>query len=229
MWLRSRVESSPRSSNIQRTQSILARSSLALLPFTGDFNQASSAMQVRGPKRTLHIMAQSDLVLLLSTTGYAFGESVCIVALAESREFNTQDLTLKEPDAFFTKVAWLSYFLRAMSREFSTQFHISKESDAFLPEAAWLSYFIWAIADSSESRDREPRVLHIGFNTEGTPSILALLDFALLPSTCDYYVASTKSRGFPTHFLKSKESDALWHEAAWLSYFRWTMMTSVES
>ena len=76
---------------------------------------------------------------------------------------------------------------------------------------------------------REPRVLHIGFNTEGTPSILALLGFALLPSTCDYYVASTKSRGFPTHFLKSKESDALWHEAAWLSYFRWTMMTSVES
>ncbi|KAE8646156.1 hypothetical protein Csa_015714 [Cucumis sativus] len=55
-------------------------------------------------EETRHILARI-IFALLST-------SICNVASARSREFRTHFLILKEPDAFSSEAACLSYFLR---------------------------------------------------------------------------------------------------------------------
>ena len=83
---------------------------MALLLFTGDYG---FGRELRVPYEnfdnngTRCILARSGLALLISRGEF-------IVASVESREFNTQDLTLKEPNTFLLEVAWFSYFLRAM-------------------------------------------------------------------------------------------------------------------
>ena len=75
---------------------------------------------------------------------------------------------------------------------------ISKELDALWLEAAWLSYFLRVIVlwlqlriDSSQEDS----------DTKGTLRILARSGLAVLLSTGDCNVASTKSREFPMQFL----------------------------
>ncbi|KAE8646155.1 hypothetical protein Csa_023845, partial [Cucumis sativus] len=123
----------------------------------------------------------SGLALLLST-----GE--CIVASIESREFPTQALKLKEPNAFSPDVGWLSYFLRAMFG--STTFYMRMYCGF----------------------GRELKVSHETLDTKETQHIFARSGLALLLSTgdghrllCGYGQESRVSHtifnieGIPTH------------------------------
>uniref|UniRef100_A0A0A0K4J2 Uncharacterized protein n=1 Tax=Cucumis sativus TaxID=3659 RepID=A0A0A0K4J2_CUCSA len=200
MWLRPRVESSPRKSRvphaISNTKEIQARSGLDLLLSKGDYGfRRESEVPDAGSSidATRCILAHSGFALLLST-----GD--CNVASTKSREFPTKVLIPKEPDALWPKAAWLSYFLRAI--------------------------FMWLRPRGDYGFRRESEVPDAGSSIDATRCILAHSGFALLLSTSDFYVASAKSREFPMQFLIPKKFKPV---AAWISYFLRAIMASGES
>ena len=70
----------------------------------------------------------------------------------------------------------------------------------------------------------ENRDFSTGFDTETTWRILARRGLTLLLSASDCIVASVDSREFPKEIQISKELDAFWPKAAWLSYFLWVIV-----
>ncbi|KGN44050.1 hypothetical protein Csa_011881 [Cucumis sativus] len=167
-----KVESSPRSSESKEPKAsypkrlgsltlyrILARSDLALLLFTGDYG---FGRELRVPYEnfdnngTRCILARSGLALLISRGEF-------IVASVESREFNTQDLTLKEPNTFLLEVAW-------------------SPTHSGLKRLGSLTFYLRFLCCFGQ----ESRVLHTVSHIERIQCILAQSDLALLLSKGDY-------------------------------------------
>ena len=138
----------------------------------------------------------------------------CIVALVESREFPTQVLIPKEPDAFWSEVAWLSYFLWAIV--LWLQPRVESSQCKF--------WYQRNLTHSGTKRLGSPTFygrLYCGFCQESRVPrrILSQSGLALLLSIGNCFVPSTESQKFIVQVLIPKKLDELWPKATWLSYF----------